>query len=400
MGGRFVDCVWEANQDRDTPARYRRACRYQAYVPDRLADVKLDLEIELAGLVGEAERRIQGLNAVARTAVAPLSRLLLRTESIASSKVEGLPIGIRELARAEARADGGQGRVSATAQQVMANMDAMDTAIHEASEVSVFGVAEIVRIHERLMSTSPSPHIAGRVRTVQNWVGGNDYNPCGADYVPPPPEAVPALLEDLCSAINEEVTPPIVQAALVHVQFESIHPFEDGNGRVGRALIHVVLKRRAIALHYVPPISVMFANARDRYIAGLTRFRTGDTSGWLELFAGAAAEAAKLAERYVEAVGTLSEEWRRALAQHASSPRRDAAAWAVIDILPAYPYLAAPIAAAATGRSRPQVYQAIEQLVSAGILVPAGQAGRAQVYEASGLVDLLQGLERGGTILS
>jgi Fic family protein len=156
------------------------------------------------------------------------------------------------------------------------------------------------------------------------------------------------------------------------------------------------LKRRAIALHYVPPISVMFANARDRYIAGLTRFRAGDTSAWVELFAAAAAEAAGLAGRYIEAVRTLSEEWRRALEQHENAPRRDAAAWAVIDILPAYPYVAAPIAAAATGRSRPQVYEAIEQLVSAGVLVPAGKAGRAQVYEAAGLLDLLVGLERGG----
>jgi Fic family protein len=396
MGGRLIDRVWEASQDRDSPARYRRACRYQAYVPDLLGGLKPGLGIELAGLVGEAERRIQRLNAVARPALASLSRLLLRTESIASSRVEGLPIGIRELARAEARVEGGQGRVSATALQVLANIDAMDTAIHEAADVSVFGVAEIVRIHERLMSGTSSPYLAGGIRTVQNWIGGSDYNPCGADFVPPPPEDVPALLDDLCDAINDDVMPPIAQAALVHVQFESIHPFEDGNGRVGRALIHIVLKRRAIALHYVPPISVMFANARDRYIAGLTRFRAGDTSAWVELFAAAAAEAAGLAGRYIEAVRTLSEEWRRALEQHENAPRRDAAAWAVIDILPAYPYVAAPIAAAATGRSRPQVYEAIEQLVSAGVLVPAGKAGRAQVYEAAGLLDLLVGLERGG----
>jgi Fic family protein len=399
MGGRLVDRVWEADLARDTPARYRKACRYQAYVPDLLVDLKLNVGLELAGLIGEAETEIRRLNEAARPALTPLSRLLLRTESIASSKVEGLSVGTRELARAQAKLDVGEGRVSATV-EVIANIDAMETAIHEASERSDFGIPEIVRIHERLMLKSPHPHLAGRIRTRQNWIGGNDYNPCGADFVPPPPEDVPALLDDLCAAINDDIMPPIVQAALVHAQFETIHPFEDGNGRAGRALIHVVLRRRGVALHYVPPISVLFANSRDRYIAGLTRFRADHTAGWLEHFAAAAAGAAGLADRYLKAVTQLTESWRRSLEECGKPPRKDAAAWAVIGILPAYPYLAAPIAIAATGRSRPQVYQAIERLASVGVLKPAGVAGRAQVYEAEGLLDLLVGLERGEIVPS
>jgi Fic family protein len=74
-------------------------------------------------------------------------------------------------------------------------------------------------------------------------------------------------------SVNDDVLPPLVQVALVHAQFETIHPFDDGNGRIGRALIHVVLRRRGVAPAYVPPISVVLANARDRYIDGLTRFR-------------------------------------------------------------------------------------------------------------------------------
>jgi Fic family protein len=160
------------------------------------------------------------------------------------------------------------------------------------------------------MLQSPHPHLAGRIRTVQNWIGGNDYNPCGADFVPPP-EHVGDLLDDLCAAVNDDVLPSLIQAALVHAQFETIHPFEDGNGRAGRALIHVVLKRRGVATHYVPPISALFANSRQRYIDGLTAFR------------------------------------------------------------------------AAVQRSKPQVYAAIEQLVAAGVLVPAGKAGRTQVYRCT-----------------
>ncbi|HEX2166371.1 MAG TPA: Fic family protein [Longimicrobiales bacterium] len=396
MSGRLIERVWEANLERDTPARYRKACRYQAFVPDPLAGLDLMIDLGLAGLVSEAEAEVQRLNDLARPALLPLSRLLLRTESIASSKVEGLAVDAKALARAEAKLDVGEGRVSSTAVDVLANIDAMETAVHEASSAATFGVAEIIRVHERLLAKSIYSHLAGRIRTGQNWIGGNDHNPCGAEFVPPPPEEVPGLLDDLCAAINDDVLPPIVQAALVHAQFETIHPFGDGNGRVGRALIHVVLRRRGIARHYVPPISVLFARRRDRYIVGLMRFRDEEgLPAWIERFAAATAGAARLAARYLDEVAGLDQQWREALAASPNRPRSDAAAWLIIAELPAHPYITAPIAAAVTKRSRPQVYEGIEQLIGAGILLPAGKAGRAQVYEVRGLLDVMEALERG-----
>lgn len=150
-----------------------------------------------------------------------------------------------------------------------------------ASAQSRFTTADIVGIHRLVMAHATNRHVAGQVRTVQNWIGGNDYNPCGADFVPPPPEHVHPLLEDLTAAVNREDLPPLVQAALVHAQFETIHPFQDGNGRTGRALVQVVLRRRGIAPRYVPPISVILAAERDAYIAGLGRFRFGDPVQWV-----------------------------------------------------------------------------------------------------------------------
>src|SRR5690606_24916692 len=110
------------------------------------------------------------------------------------------------------------------------------------------------------------------------------------------------------------------QAALVHAQFETIHPFDDGNGRTGRALIHVVLRRRGVAPDYVPPISVVLAAARDRYIAGLTRFRGDGVVEWIEQFAAATVHAANLARRYLGRVEALMEEWRERL-RAAAAPR-------------------------------------------------------------------------------
>jgi Fic family protein len=392
--GHRVSLVWQHDPTLYAPPRYRRACRYESFIPDPLSALDLSLPAEVAGLASEAEAAIRRLNDVARPALAPLARLLLRTESIASSKVEGLHMGARELARAEARMEAG-GRAAPLAMELMANIDAMELAVHEAASVERFTAEDIRAIHRRLMEKAPNARIAGRIRTAQNWIGGNDYNPCGADFVPPPPEHVPALLDDLCDAIDDDVLPPIVQAALVHAQFETIHPFDDGNGRTGRALIHVVLRRRDAAPAYVPPVSVVLAEGRDRYIEGLTRFREDGMVRWIDQFAGAAARAAELATAYLRAVEALKARWRERLAALEDAPRADAAAWAVIDVLPAHPMITAPVAAVAAGRSKPPIYQAFAQLQAAGVLVPLSQSARNRSWEAEGLLDLLAGLEEG-----
>lgn len=394
MPGKLFGKIWESQPHIHAPARHRRGCRYEAFVPEALAAMELTLPVEVAGLVSEAEAAVRQLNAASRPALAPLARLLLRTESIASSKVEGLQMGVRELARAEARMETG-GRRSPTAIEIVANIGAMETAITEAATAPRFGEEQLLAIHRRLMEHEQRQQIAGRFRTSQNWIGGNDYNPCGADFVPPPVEELPRLLADLYQAINDALLPPLVQAALIHGQFETIHPFDDGNGRTGRALIHVILRRRGVAPNYVPPISVVLAGARDRYIAGLTRFRGDRVVEWIEQFAATTARAGHLATRYLAAVEDLMAGWRARLSA-AAAPRADAAAWAVIDVLPAHPVITGPVAAAATGRSKGPIYEALAQLRDAGVLIPLSESRRNQAWEAAGLLDLVQSFEDGG----
>ena len=398
MPGRMVPKIWQSNPHLDAQVRYRRACQYETFVPDELGFLNLSLPAETAGLVAEAEGAVRSLNAVARPALAPLAHLLLRTESIASSKVEGLQLGVRELARAEARMETG-GRRSQTAVEILANMAAMETAISEAAAVERFGEAELLAIHRRLMGPDRNPRLAGRFRTSQNWIGGNDYNPCGADFVPPPVEDVPRLLADLYAAVNDDLLPALVQAALVHAQFETVHPFDDGNGRTGRALIHVILRRRGVAPAYVPPISVILAAARDRYIAGLTHFRGDGVVEWVAQFAAATTHAANLAARYLAKVERLMDEWRQKLTD-ASRPRADAAAWAIIDVLPAHPVVSVPVAAAVIGRTKAAIYEAFRQLMEAGVLIPLSTSKRNRSWEAAGLLDLLEALEAGGEVES
>lgn len=394
MPGTLTTHVWQSEPEIYAPAKYKRACRYDAFVPDKLTDMSFSLDANVAGVVSEAEHAIRSLNEHAGPILAPLARLLLRTESIASSKVEGMQLGVRELARAEARVESGR-HASATAMEVLANIDAMVLAVEKAALVGRFDVSQITAIHLRLMERSENNRIAGRIRTRQNWIGGNDHNPCGADFVPPPPEAVDGLLADLCEAINDDRLPPLVQAAMVHAQFETIHPFDDGNGRTGRALIHVVLRRRNVAPRYLPPISVVLAGAKGRYIEGLTNFRGNDVGTWIEHFADAAGRAAHLAAAYVTAVEALTVEWRQRLSNSVAAPRADAAAWALINVLPAHPMITAPVATSATGRSKAAIYEAIEQLQTAEVLLPLSESRRNRSWEVAGLLNLISGMESG-----
>lgn len=394
MPGHLIPQIWHHAPHIHAPAKYKRACRYEAYLPDPLDQIAPSLPAELGGMVSEAEHAIRALNDAARPALVPLARLLLRTEAITSSKIEGMQLGVRELARAEARMETG-GQVGPTAREVLANISAMEVAVTEAAGAAPFAVDDILTIHRRLMEGSERPQIAGRLRTEQNWIGGNDYNPCGADFVPPPPREVEALLRDLCGAMNTDVLAPLVQAALVHAQFETIHPFDDGNGRTGRALIHVVLRRRGLAPSYVPPISVVLARGRANYIRGLTSFRGDDVTHWIEYFAAAATEAARLAKAYVDAVQAHTAQWKAQLAASPDAPRADAAAWAMIEVLPAHPMITAPVAAAATGRAKAAIYQALKQLEGAEILLPLSAGKRNQSWEVAGLLELLTALESG-----
>jgi Fic family protein len=391
--GRLETKVWQHDPTVYAPARFRRACQYDVFIPYLIEGLEISLSGSLEATISQAESAIQDLNSASQGILAPMARLLLRTESIASSKVEGMQVEARALARAAVAKDTGQ-RASQTALEVLANVDAMRKAIDDATSEKVLDVNQIIEIHRALLTRATNSHIAGKIRIVQNWIGGNDYNPCGADFVPPPPEEVGELLNDLCRFCAQDRWGPLVQAAIAHAQFETIHPFEDGNGRTGRALVQVILRRRGLAPSYVPPISVVLANNREQYIAGLTAYREGRLEAWLEVFAVATANAANLAREYLNEVESLQNNWREQL-RLSTHVRSDAAAWALINELPSQPVITLPVAVSLVGRSKPAVNQAISQLASAGVLVPMSSGQRNRAWEAAGLLDLISRLESG-----
>ena len=195
------------------------------------------------------------------------------------------------------------------------------------------------------MDRSPNPELGGVLREEQGWIGGGSFNPCNAAYVPPPPDRVPELMHDLVAYVNTDYHSPLTQAAVAHAQFETIHPFGDGNGRAGRALIHIVLQRRGLAPRFVPPISLVLSTWLDSYIEGLTGFRhEGPAESaqrddalhpWLDLFASATRRACDDALRYSNRIDQLTDEWNKKLGRY----RRGSALALLVAVLPGVPLL-------------------------------------------------------------
>jgi Fic family protein len=393
---------WEPVLTSGLPRSARRGCDYEAYVPDLLTDRSLALRAETAADIADAERAVQRLNSEARGLAdsEAIARLLLRAEAVASSRIEGLEIGGRRLLRAQLAAGLGHEPGDVTASEVLNNIEAMRWAIDTVSTADEVTVAHVLGIHARLLAGTALDRHAGQIRDVQNWIGGSSYNPCAAAFVPPPPERVRALLEDLCAFCNSDALPAVAQAALAHAQFETIHPFVDGNGRTGRALIHVVLRRRGLAPTVVPPISLVLATWSEAYVGGLTatRHREAPSSqaaadgvnDWLDLFAAATRRAVEDATSYEQRVREVQQSWRERLGR----VRADSAAARLIEALPGAPIVTVHSAAGLIDRSAQAVNEAIRRLADAGILEQTSVGQRNRAFEATDLIDAFTDLER------
>jgi len=341
--------------------------------------------------VADASKALGHLNETqpARLTLAALARNLLRSESAASSRIEGVKISHRRLARASYARAGGRGGEDRAA-EVLGNVEAMERAIEIGGRADPFTVANIQDIHRTLLRFTDDREIAGVIRTRQNWIGGNDYHPIGATYVPPPPERVPALLEDLTQFIARTNIAAVAQAAVVHAQFENIHPFADGNGRTGRALIYAVLRRRQEMTDYVPPISLVLGSEPKSYVAGLGAYSSGNVSRWCEIFADATFRATHEAERLAEEIEGLQATWLKRLGR----PRKDSAARELISALPAQPVIDVPVAQQLTGKSHVAIGNAIAQLQAAGILKSLNARKWGRVWECHELLSLVDRFEK------
>lgn len=384
---RTIERTWEGNPGAMGGRRARASFRYHAFVPDEIAALSPTVPFEVADLSADAEAAIRALNERASVGgLEAIGPLLLRSEAVASSRIEGYDVSSLNLARAlvDPRAARGSART------VAANVSAMEAAVAIGDREAPVTVDDLLAIHAVLMAGDERAR-PGRVREEQNWIGGRLGNPSDAAFVPPPEHLVLQLLEDLVAFISREDLPAVPQAAIAHAQFETVHPFVDGNGRVGRALLHVVLRRRGVAARFVPPVSIILAARPAAYVEGLVAFREGRVGEWIASFAGAASRAARMSIELADHVASLQGEWR----ERAGRPRAGSAASRLIALLPALPVLSAPTACAAIGVSQQQTLAALKALAEAGVIRQLSEGTYDRQYAATELFDLLAAYEEG-----
>ncbi len=405
--GSWEEARWESSVHSGVPRSERRSGIYARYLPDLIDGVGLAIDGPTSRRVAEVERKVRALNGPGAEGLAGISRFLLRSEAIASSRIEGIAPSPRQVALAELGQTEAVRGVSEQARLVANNMTIVREATTRLVGVASLSVEHVVELHRSLLPSEPRHH---GLRTVQNWIGSSTWTPIGATFVPPSPDRVPELMADLVDYLNGAAHAPLIQAALVHAQFETIHPFTDGNGRVGRALIHSVLARRGLAERAVLPISLVLATLRDTYVAGLTAYRSTAEPGsavagaainqWLVTFVEAAAVAVEQSQRLLAEMHDLRNEWAQHLSAYRMSvglrgqPRVDSAVARLLAQLPEAPVVTAATLSRILQVSNPAAGAALDELRQAGILTPTSIERGTTAFIARDVLDLITSSER------
>lgn len=327
---------------------------YEAAVVPEIADAALTLPTRLAAAEADAVAAVSRFDSDAASALLPFTPLLLRSESSASSRIERLTVSARRLMEAELF---GAGRGNAAL--VVANTRAMTAASSIRPPLSL---DSLLSMHRALLESS-APDDAGALRREPVWIGGSELSPAGALFVPPRHERVPEALEDLFAFTRRTDLPPLTRAAIAHAHFETIHPFVDGNGRTGRALIHVLLSWAGLTPHAPLPLSAVLLADVDSYFRSLDAYRRGEPLVIVELFIEAAARAAALGRSAGRRIGRTVEAMLERSPGRAGTPDR-----AIIELLARRPVLDAGSAATAVGVSEAAARRSLERLEAAGLL--------------------------------
>jgi Fic family protein len=376
LQGTEVEVVWQGR-------------RVKAFVPARLATRDLTMDARTAAQAAVAASEVGHAAESLDADYEPLARLLLRSEGVASSFIEGISAPIVDVVLAEEEI--GRQEPGAAA-LVAANLAAASAAMAGARTTAQLTLATLCDWHRTLLTGSPTPeHYVGVVRDEQGWIGGT--SPLDAHLVTPPPGELGPLLEDLLAFVNRRDIDPVSQAAIAHAQFETIHPFADGNGRVGRVLVGWILTRR-LSLLVPPPVSVAIAADVGGYSAGLAMFRLGEHERWIQWFAGAVARGSQAQRSLVERVERMRGEWADRLNSSPRKVRSDSPLHRALELMPRHLVLTAPIVERELGVSRRTAWATLRRLAefdiltSHGTIPPAGAGQPAALYVSRELLGL------------
>ncbi|WP_262847602.1 Fic family protein [Mumia quercus] len=353
-------------------------------IPARIGDRTPPLSPDTLALCEAAGQGIVALDAGPGRYLTALAEFLTRTESLASSRIERVYADLDDLARASLGEES-----SASATSTLAATRALRQLTESCDGGTPLSERAILEAHAALLADDLlERQSAGSYRTQQNWIGGSDFTPRNAAHVPPSPDLVPDLMADLVAFANRDDLTPVALAAITHGQFEAIHPFNDGNGRIGRGLVSALFRRRGTTRRTVVPLAAVMLADVDTYFQKLADYRAGDVESLVRYVAGAAVTATAEAEVSAQRLAALPAQWGERIVA-----RRGSAAQRLVVELPEHPIVDIATVEAVTGASRARAYDAIEVLQDAGILQEVTGRARSRIWVAADVMDEVADLE-------
>ncbi len=357
-------------------AAFDRARPYMAAVPLDIAKRPLSISASTAALMAEATAEIARFDGESGGDLVPFDALLLRSESAASSQIEHLTASARAVLMAES---GDTSRMNATI--IAANTGAMRAALDLADSLDE---TAIIEMHRALLEGS-QPSMVGTFRTEQVWIGGRSTSPHSASFVPPHQDRVPGAMADLVRFMRRTDVAPFVLAMVAHAQFETIHPFPDGNGRTGRALIHAVLRHTSVTRTLTVPVSAGLLADTSSYFAALDAYRRGDVDPIVVRAGDAAFVAIDNGRQLRDDLRRVSDRWQGLI----GDVRSDSVVRRIVADLPRMPVVDGATVAALHHVSLPTANDAIKRLAELGVVVRANGGLRFRKWIASEVTDAL-----------
>ena len=370
--------AWESSIPRELLTRSQQrelAAPYRAAITPAIAALDVRLPRAAATVAEEAAAAIRDFDQRVGSDVAPFAAILLRSESASSSQIENLTSGAKQIALAAIGEDARRNAV-----QIVGNVHAMQAALALSDRLDA---ASVLEMHRALME-SAEPSIAGVWRTEQVWIGGGAHSPHRAAFVPPHESRVPAAIDDLVAFMSRGDVPAVQHAAIAHAQFETIHPFPDGNGRTGRSLVHALLRRRGVTGSVTVPVSAGLLVDTRGYFDSLTAFRAGDPAPIVEALAQGSLDAIVNGGQLVADLQEVRAGWVEGV-----RARSDSAVWPLMDLALRQPVVDTALVQRELAISHTNAMKAIVRLVDAGALVPIGGRRRSMLWEASAVLAAL-----------
>lgn len=354
---------------------------YRAAIASAIRDMQLDLPDAMVEGVVEAQEQIIRFDTEVGHVTAPFGSILLRSESASSSQIENLTSSARAVAEAEINE-----REDGNAALIVANVRAMKAAVAAADDLSD---TAIIRMHEVLLGRT-DPEITGRYRDQQVWIGGGNFTPHDAEFIPPHHDRVPDAMRDLIAYARRPSPIPLASIAVAHAQFETIHPFPDGNGRTGRALVQASLRRSGLTKSVTVPVSAGILQQRDAYFAALTAYRSGDVDPIIDVFVSGTFLAIANGRQLVSDIEQTTQVWAESL----RGIRSDAAAHRIADLAVEHPVLNSQLVRSQLRGSDPALFRGLDQLVERGVLTETTSRSRNRIWVATAIIENLDAFAR------